>query len=47
VAKAAESSKAHPIVQGGAARHSDVVKAETNRFDFELEVRVGGWQARL
>ena len=63
VAKSAESSKLQPIVPGGAARHSDVikaarqakdlipskytsprlsplireVKAETNRFDFELE----------
>jgi hypothetical protein len=63
VAKSAESSPIHPIVPGGAARHSDVikatrlardlippkyksprnspltreVKAESNRFDFELE----------
>ena len=63
VAKSAEPSKVQPIVPGGAARHSDVikatrrakdlipskytsprlsplireVKAETNRFDFELE----------
>jgi hypothetical protein len=63
VAKSAESSKLQPIVPGGAARHSDVikaarqakdlipskytsprlsplireVKAESNRFDFELE----------
>ena len=62
-AKSAEPSKVQPIVPGGAARHSDVikatrrakdlipskymsprlsplireVKAETNRFDFELE----------
>jgi hypothetical protein len=63
VAKSAEPSTIQPIVPGGAARHSDVikaarrakdlipakymsprlsplireVKAETNRFDFELE----------
>jgi hypothetical protein len=63
VAKSAEPSRLQPIVEGGAARHSDVikatrrakdlipakymsprlsplireVKAETNRFDFELE----------
>jgi hypothetical protein len=63
VAKSVESSRLQPIVPGGAARHSDVikatrrakdlipskymsprlspltreVKAETNRFDFELE----------
>src|SRR5262249_14886621 len=63
VAKSAEPSTVQPIVEGGAARHSDVikatrrakdliparcssprpsprireVKAETNRFDFELE----------
>ena len=63
VAKSAESSPLQPIVPGGAARHSDVikaarqvkdlipakymsprlspltreVKAESNRFDFELE----------
>jgi hypothetical protein len=63
VAKSAEFSKLQPIVKGGAARHSDVikaarrakdlipskymsprtspltreVKAETNRFDLELE----------
>jgi hypothetical protein len=63
VARSAESSPIRPIVPGGAARHSDVikatrrardlipskymsprlspltrqVKAETNRFDFELE----------
>ena len=63
VAKSAVPSKLQPIVEGGAARHSDVikatsrakdliparymsprlsplireVKAETNRFDFELE----------
>jgi hypothetical protein len=63
VAKSAEPTRLQPIVEGGAARHSDVikatrrakdliparymsprlsplireVKAETNRFDFELE----------